>query len=165
MTRSSWWVGLVVQRLRLDVDSTSVTGYRCETGHCSSGFGRYHSPPRPESRSTMPAKSAKSVAKSVPYEVRSSDVHGLGLFALRDIAAKELIGVATGEPTSEDGMHVLWLVDEDGSEEGLQMTNDLRFVNHADDANATFDGEDLVALRKIKAGSEITFDYSAVECA
>ncbi|GJM21441.1 MAG: hypothetical protein DHS20C15_13560 [Planctomycetota bacterium] len=62
-------------------------------------------------------------------------------------------------------MHVLWFVDEDGTEEGLEITNDLRFVNHADDANAAFDGEDLVALRDIPAGTEITFDYGAVECA
>ena len=99
------------------------------------------------------------------YEVRSSDLHGLGLFARRDIKKGKLIGIAEGLPTSEDGEHVLWLVAEDGSEEGLEITNDVRFINHADDANATFDGEELVTLRDIPAGTEITFDYGAVECA
>jgi hypothetical protein len=37
--------------------------------------------------------------------------------------------------------------------------NRLRFLNHAKDPNAEFDGFDLYALRAIAVGEELTIDY------
>lgn len=95
------------------------------------------------------------------FEVRESAIHGKGLVATCSIAVGSVVGELTGEPTQEDGPHVLWLIEDDGSESGLRGTNDLRFVNHADEANAHFDGTELIALRNIASGTEITFNYDA----
>lgn len=99
------------------------------------------------------------MSDELPYAVRESAIHGKGLFASRLIEEGELIGELTGEATDEDGPHVLWIVEEDGSEHGLRGTNDLRFVNHAEGGNAHFEGTELVAIRDIDEGEEITFDY------
>lgn len=99
-----------------------------------------------------------------PYEVRPSRLHGRGLFARRALRAGAVIGVAEGRVVQRDGEHVLWIHDEETNREyGLRITNDLRFVNHADDANAHFDGERLLARRAIARGEEITFDYDSAD--
>ena len=101
------------------------------------------------------------MSDELPYAVRASALHGKGLFAARAIEEGELIGELAGEATDEDGPHVLWIVEEDGSEHGLRGTNDLRFVNHAEGGNAHFEGTELVALEDIAEGDEITFDYDS----
>ena len=97
----------------------------------------------------------------VPYEVRTSAIHGRGLFARRVIRGGAAIGTATGVPTRRDGPHVLWFIDDDGGEEGVRITNALRYVNHDAPANASFDGLQLVALADIPADAEITYDYGS----
>lgn len=86
-----------------------------------------------------------------------SGIDGKGCFAARRIASGTVIGRFEGEPTDTDGPHVLWL--DDGR--GLRVTNELRYLNHADDPNADFDGETLEvwALRAIAKGEEITIHY------
>lgn len=96
------------------------------------------------------------------YEVRSSALHGRGLFALRIIRKGELVGLAEGVRVRRDGPHVLWLIDDDGGEEGWRITNDLRFVNHDTPANAHFEDLELRAVADIPPGSEITFDYGTL---
>ncbi|MCB9898633.1 MAG: SET domain-containing protein [Planctomycetes bacterium] len=98
----------------------------------------------------------------VPYEVRSSALHGRGLFATRAIRKGQLIGEAEGVRTRRDGPHVLWLIDDDGGEEGWRLTNAMRYVNHDTPANAHFEGLDLVAVADIPEGAEITFDYGTL---
>lgn len=90
-------------------------------------------------------------------EVRRSAIHGHGLFATRPIADDETIGYWEGEPTEDDGPHVLWI--DDGS--ALRITNELRFMNHAPEPNAEFDGTTLEvwACRPIASGEEITIHY------
>ena len=88
-----------------------------------------------------------------------SPIHGRGLFALRRFRKDAYIATFEGRETTEDGMHVLWVVDEDGSELGIEGQNDLRFLNHSLDPNAEFRGPDLHALRNIQPGHEITFHY------
>ncbi len=56
-------------------------------------------------------------------------------------------------------MHVLWLIDEDGTETGILGCNELRYLNHSRDPNAEFRGADLYALRNIQPGQEVTFHY------
>jgi SET domain-containing protein len=91
--------------------------------------------------------------------VGESELHGRGLFARRRIRKGARIGAFEGRPTSRDGPHVLWLRDDDGSEEGIVVENELRFLNHSRRPNAEIDGLDLYALRNIQPGAEILIHY------
>jgi uncharacterized protein len=92
-----------------------------------------------------------------PTCVRRSPIHGKGVFAAQPIEAGQTIGYFEGHAVARDGEHVLWL--DDGS--ALEVTNDLRFLNHAAEPNADFDGASLEvwASRPIAPGEEITIHY------
>lgn len=96
-------------------------------------------------------------------EVRESNIHGLGLFAKKNLRKGSTVGFYQGKLVTsmeDDGDHVLWIYDEDEDREyGIDGENETRYVNHSKKANAHFNGERLVALRTIKAGEEITHDY------
>jgi SET domain-containing protein len=94
------------------------------------------------------------------YRVRvgRSAVHGRGLFAAEDIPADRLVLRARGRRTKRNGPHVLWLV-ADGVDVGLDIENEARWVNHADEPNAAFYDEELWSLKRIRAGEEITHHY------
>jgi len=90
------------------------------------------------------------------YEVKQSPIHGRGLFATQFIPAETVIGVIEGADTEEDGPYVLWL--DEGR--GVEVTNDVRFINHSDQANAAyFDDMTVMSVRDILPGEEITHDY------
>jgi uncharacterized protein len=92
--------------------------------------------------------------------VAPSDIHGHGLFAREAIACDDYIGSYEGPATQTDGMHVLWLWNEDTERwEGIDGRNEMRFLNHSAEPNADWWGTDLYAVRDIAAGEEITFDY------
>ena len=92
--------------------------------------------------------------------VRTSPIHGRGVFARVDIPAFTHIGRYEGPETQRDGMHVLWLYDElEACWYGIDGVNEMRFLNHADEPNAEWSELDLYATEFIPAGSEITFDY------
>lgn len=91
--------------------------------------------------------------------VGKSGRHGRGLFARRRIQRGRRIGRFEGRPTTRDGEHVLWLFDDDGGAEGLEVTNALRYLNHSSRPNAEIDGLDLYALRNIQPGAEILIHY------
>lgn len=92
--------------------------------------------------------------------VKTSPIHGRGVFARVDIPAFTYIGRYEGTTTDEDGMHVLWLYDEAlESWVGVDGENEMRFLNHSDDPNAEWSDLDLYATRWIAKGEEITFDY------
>lgn len=88
-----------------------------------------------------------------------SVIHGKGLFASRHIKSGELIGFYDGEPVSEDGMHVLWVEEDDGEWTGYEGSNHMRYMNHSDEPNAEMDGLQCYATQPIAAGEEITIDY------
>ena len=93
--------------------------------------------------------------KTLTY-VKPSPIHGLGLFAAEFIPEGTVIGKLEGHMTEEDGPYVLWIEDE----RGLHVTNDLRYINHADDANAVYyDDLTVGALRDIQPDEEITHNY------
>ena len=109
------------------------------------------------------AKSRKVKNKELRDTVYSakSKIHGKGLFAQRHIAEGEYIGTYHGPKTKKNGTYVLWVY-EDGEENkpvGWDGKNLLRFLNHADECNAEFDGRDLYARTNIDPHQEITFDY------
>ncbi|MDD9964810.1 MAG: SET domain-containing protein [Myxococcales bacterium] len=90
-----------------------------------------------------------------PVFVAESPIHGRGIFARRRIRNNALIGEFQGRPTRRDGPHVLWISDESG----LQVENELRFINHSEVPNAEAHGTQLIALRNIQPGVEITMHY------
>lgn len=92
--------------------------------------------------------------------VGDSPIHGRGLFARRRIRVDDYIGTYEGPATRTDGMHVLWLYDEDTEQwEGINGKNEMRFLNHSPDPNAEWWDDELYAIRDIEPGEEITFDY------
>ena len=92
--------------------------------------------------------------------VDESPIHGRGLFARKKIRAEDYIGTYEGPATQNDGMHVLWLWNEETDRwEGINGKNEMRFLNHSNKPNADWWDDELYALRTIKKGEEITFDY------
>ena len=90
--------------------------------------------------------------------VSESPIHGKGLFAAQRIAAGSLLGRIKGIPSQADGSHVLWLSET----RAIEVTCDLRYINHADEPNACYyDDLSVVALRDIEADEEITHNYAS----
>jgi SET domain-containing protein len=88
--------------------------------------------------------------------VADSGIHGKGLFAGNFIGEGEIIGRLEGIPCTDDGPYVLWV----SARQGIEVTCELRYINHADEPNACyFDDLSVVALRDIWPGEEITHDY------
>ena len=92
-------------------------------------------------------------------KVGTSPIHGTGLFASKRIRVGAYVASFEGNITKRDGMHVLWTLDEDGNEYGIEGRNDLRFLNHSRDPNAEFIGRELHAVRNIQSGAELTIHY------
>lgn len=93
------------------------------------------------------------------FRVMRSPIHGRGLFAERKFARGELIGIYEGKPSAVDGCYVLWVIQEDGTELGINGSNALRFVNHSRKPNCAFLGVELTAIKSIQPGQELTCDY------
>jgi len=99
--------------------------------------------------------------------VRSS-IHGYGVVATRDFASGELVaevdGVLWREAQGCDDTYSLWLA------EGVyfDMVDQTRWINHSCEPNSQIEGEAegdtawarIVAIRPIRAGEEITYDYA-----
>lgn len=91
--------------------------------------------------------------------VNDSGIHGKGLFAKVQIEKGTYLGEYLGPVAKKNGSHVLWVYEEDGAVAGRSGRNKLRYLNHSNDSCAEFDGFELSATRKIKAGEEITIHY------
>lgn len=105
--------------------------------------------------SAQPALSAPPSIEPGVVRVEPSPIHGLGLFAGRALPAEAVVGRLEGILTDEDGTHVLWLSEE----LAVEITNDLRYVNHSDDPNCELTDLGLVTLRPVAEGEELTHDY------
>jgi uncharacterized protein len=109
-------------------------------------------------------------------EIRTSPVHGRGLFARRDIRPGHLIGIYpllilstqdTAALKATRLYHYVFYVDE--TEAGLIRAavafGEISFCNHSREANAFFEVDagrmevTLSAERRIAAGDEILIDY------
>ena len=73
-------------------------------------------------------------------KVKASPIHGQGVYAVRRFRTGAYIGTFRGVETNQDGIHVLWVTDEDGKQTGIEGRNELRFLNHDADPNAEFIG-------------------------
>ncbi len=108
-------------------------------------------------------------------EVKDSDVEGAGTLAKGNIKKNDLLLVLSG--------YVMKLSEEEKlpgslSDNGIQVTDNLslcvskkselggiNFFNHSCDPNAGIKGQIfLVAMRNIKKGEEVTFDYAMTLC-
>jgi uncharacterized protein len=116
------------------------------------------------------------------FQVRTSGVHGKGVFALRRIKAGETIIEYRGERISwpealerhphdpNDPNHTFYFSLGDGSIviDAKVRGNAARWINHACDPNCEADEDDdtgrvwIKALRDLKAGEELFYDYGLV---
>ena len=114
--------------------------------------------------------------------IRSSSVHGIGVFALVDIAKgqrgmfsndqSEWIKITLNEmdqlPVHSRSLienHCLY--DDDGyyvPEYGFKILDPIVFINHSDAPNimSINDGEDFEAMTDINAGQELFLDYGMI---
>lgn len=96
---------------------------------------------------------------AIGVECRASAIHGKGAFATQAFLVGDHVGVYVGEPTNDDGMHVLWIETDDRTWRGIDGTGVLRWLNHSKNPNVEFDGPDLLAIAAINSGDELTFHY------
>jgi SET domain-containing protein len=113
---------------------------------------------------------------SVPFEVRSSSIHGRGVFALRRIRKGTRLIEYTGERISpeeadrrydDDALDIphtfLFTVDKRTVIDAAVDGNEARFINHSCDPNCEAVDEAghifIEAVRSIRPGEELTYDY------
>jgi len=121
--------------------------------------------------------SANSAGKRI--QVRRSGVHGKGVFALQDLAEGETLIEYVGEIISwdeaqdrhphdpKDPNHTFYFhVNEDRVIDALHGGNSSRWINHSCNPNCEADEENerifIKALRNIKAGEELSYDYGLI---
>jgi SET domain-containing protein len=102
---------------------------------------------------------------------RASPIHGMGGFARADISAGRRVIEYVGEKISkreslarcERNNEYIFALDEAWDLDGNVSWNPARFLNHSCEPNCEARLEEgriwLVAVRKIKAGEELTFNY------
>jgi SET domain-containing protein len=112
-------------------------------------------------------------------QVRRSGVHGKGVFALQDLAEGETLIEYVGEIISwdeaqdrhphdpQDPNHTFYFhVNEDKVIDALHGGNSSRWINHSCDPNCEADEDNervfIKALRNIKAGEELNYDYGLI---
>jgi hypothetical protein len=121
--------------------------------------------------------SSKTAGKRI--QVRRSGVHGKGVFALQDLAEGETLIEYVGEVISwdeaqerhphdpKDPNHTFYFhVNEDRVIDALYGGNASRWINHSCNPNCEADEENerifIKALRNIKAGEELSYDYGLI---
>jgi SET domain-containing protein len=122
---------------------------------------------------------SSSVRELPPYTVKSSKVHGNGVFARRKIAEGTCIIEYQGERISwkealrreqlkeGDSTHTfLFSLDDGRVIDGGSQGNDARWINHACEPNCEAREEDgrvyIYALRDIQRGEELNYNYALV---
>jgi uncharacterized protein len=117
-------------------------------------------------------------------ELRPSPIHGIGLFAARTIAKGTVIGRETGfiherfyawftwreferfDRPLQRKVRQICTLEPDGFYAPLDfdLLPTCWYMNHSCAGNIGFNrGEDFVAIRRIRSGEELTYDYGLVE--
>ncbi|MGJ7527036.1 SET domain-containing protein [Variovorax sp. GB1P17] len=129
-------------------------------------------PPEGEARASKQSSGRR-------IQMRRSDVHGNGVFAVQDLAEGETLIEYKGEiinwkealrrhphdPTQPN--HTFYFHIDDGRViDGNVKGNDARWINHSCEPNCEADETDgrvfIKALRNIAAGEELNYDYGLV---
>ena len=127
----------------------------------------------------MPSKSTSSSSSSRRIQTRRSGVHGNGVFAVQDIAEGETLVEYKGEViTWEEALrrhphdpsqpnHTFYFhVDDERVIDGKVNGNSAKWINHSCDPNCEADEQNgrifIKALRNIKAGEELNYDYGLI---
>ncbi len=125
----------------------------------------------------MPSKTPNSAGRRI--QMRRSDVHGNGVFAVQDLAEGETLIEYKGEVISwkealrrhphdpAQPNHTFYFHIDDGRViDGNVKGNDARWINHSCEPNCEADEVDgrvyIKALRNIAAGEELNYDYGLV---
>lgn len=115
----------------------------------------------------------------LPFEIRQSEVHGRGAFAIRRIAEGTRIIEYAGEritpaeadrrdPDGAPGPHhtFLFAIDDDVVIDAGVGGNEARWINHSCDPNCDAVIDDgriwIEAIRDIDPGDELAYDYAYV---
>jgi SET domain-containing protein len=136
------------------------------------------SPPRSKkaAKTAAPKKAASKFAASDKVEVRNSDIHGRGVYAIRPIKKGNRVIEYLGERVShyeadsryelkpdDDGHTFLFIVDGRTVIDAGVDGNEARYINHSCDPNCETVIEDrrvfIEAIRDIKPGQELGYDY------
>lgn len=126
-------------------------------------------------------RTKKSRSATLPLiELRQSDIHGLGVFALQDLSPGTVIGQYAGRRYSAqeaadldmgDAVTYLFGLSDGSLIDGGEGGNATRHLNHACEPNCeaeevTLDNGQLTiqieTLRRVKAGEELFLDYALV---
>lgn len=117
------------------------------------------------------AKKGKTRKRAVQIEVRKSDVHGRGVYAMQFIPEGTRIIEYTGQrvsweaaPNDEDDPHTFNFGLDNGAVINPEIGgNDARWINHSCDPNCEANEEDdrifIDAMRDIQPGEELFYDY------
>ncbi len=135
----------VVEQANLELKS--------DTHNTTSKTGKGDPVITPDQFAKSAMKNTKRIAKRT--FVADSPIHGKGLFAKKAIREGVSLGRLQGMLTEEDGTYVLWL----NKRTGLEITNEFRFINHDSNPNCALTDTEVVTLRAIKKGEELTHDY------
>ncbi len=88
--------------------------------------------------------------------VKTSVIHGKGLFASNAIKKGAHLGLCKVEKTIEPGDYTLWL----NEKKTVDVTCKFKYINHNKKPNVVYyDDLTVVALRDIKPGDELTHYY------
>jgi len=105
------------------------------------------------------------------YQIGSSSIDGLGLFAQRDISGGQVVLEYSGERISKtesiqrcaQGNPFIFYLNEQFDLDGNVESNPARFLNHSCSPNCAVERVEgrlvVVAQRAIAAGEELTFNY------
>ncbi|MCH7591688.1 MAG: nucleotidyltransferase family protein [Planctomycetes bacterium] len=97
-------------------------------------------------------------------ETKKSPTHGIGVFVTRDIRVGEVVARYHGRAVERCGMYVVPHQGPSGEKQRYELTGKLRFLNHSCHPNAELSGFQLVALKPIRTGQEISIDYGHGTC-
>ena len=97
-------------------------------------------------------------------KVRSTGIHGVGVFATRRIAAGEVIARYRGRLVDRHGTYVSSHTDATGQVRDHEIVGPLKYLNHSCRPNAELNDFRLTALVPIRVGQEITMSYGDDAC-
>ncbi|WP_096696967.1 SET domain-containing protein [Polaromonas sp. AER18D-145] len=127
--------------------------------------------------SSPPARPAPDTGRRI--QTRVSNVHGKGVFAVQDLAEGETLIEYVGEVVTwkealrrhphdpKDPNHTFYFhIDEKHVIDAKYGGNSSRWINHSCNPNCEADEQDgrvfIKALRNIKAGDELFYDYGLI---